>query len=129
MSLENHRGDAFNFYRQNISPSGTQVLWNISSLWRLQWRVKSFHLFCKYPKHDWPAMFIRKDYENMAKPSRKWDESNKTADTKKTSLASVFTEIETRSKKWTEMLFLFKYVKKYPCVARKFNNLKLDLIH
>ena len=74
-------------------------------------------------------MFIRKDYENMAKPSRKWDESNKTADTKKTSLASVFTEIETRSKKWTEMLFLFKYVKKYPCLARKFNNLKLDLIH
>ena len=41
----------------------------------------------------------------------KWEESTKTAYEKKTILTSLFIEIETGSKKWTESLFL---IKKFP---------------
>ena len=53
-------------------------------------------------------MFIRRDfYEYMNKPTMKWKERTKAADTRENVLTNLFIEMETERKKETEMLFLW----------------------
>ena len=62
-------------------------------------QVRSFQFFPKYPKHEWPKKFTRRNYYGyMNEPNMKWNESTKTTDTRETILKSFFIETETGTK-------------------------------